>query len=294
MDIAFVGLGVMGGPMAGHLLHQGHRLRVYNRSTAKTEAWQQHFGGEACDTVAQAAAGAEVLITCVGNDDDLRQVCLGEFGAYEHLQPDALHVDHTTTSAVLARELSAAGQRHGVEFVDAPVSGGQAGAEQGKLTAMCGGHGDAYGRAIDVISAYVASHGHMGPVGHGQLAKMVNQICIGGLIQGLSEALIFGEQAGLDMNQVLDVIENGAAGSWQMRNRGRSMLKREFDFGFAVDWMRKDLAILLDEAGRHGLSLPVTEQVSRYYDEISADGGGRWDTSALITRLDRNKPADSS
>ncbi len=286
MDIAFIGLGVMGGPMAGHLHAEGHRVRVYNRSSDKALTWQARYGGEACESVPQAAAGAEVLITCVGADADVRQVCLGADGAYAHLAEDALHIDHTTTSAELAHELAACARQRGIGFVDAPVSGGQAGAENGSLTIMCGGEELAYERAADVFSAYAKRSGRMGPAGHGQLTKMVNQICIGGLIQGLSEAVVFGERAGLDLNKVLDVIEGGAAGSWQMSHRGRSMHLREFDFGFAVDWMRKDLAIVLQQAAAMRLNLPVTQQVSRYYDEISDHGGGRLDTSSLITRLD--------
>lgn len=286
MDIAFVGLGVMGGPMAAHLLRAGHRVRVYNRSSAKTEAWQTAHGGEACASVAEACGGADALITCVGHDDDLAQVCLGEDGAYAHLAPDALHIDHTTSSARMARQLSAAAAKAGHAFVDAPVSGGQAGAENGSLTIMCGGEVLAYERAAELMQAYARRHGHMGPAGHGQLTKMVNQICIGGLIQGLAEALHFGERAGLDMHAVLDVIEHGAAGSWQMSHRGRSMLSREFDFGFAVDWMRKDLGMLLVEADALGEALPVTRMVGAFYDELSASGAGRWDTSALIARLD--------
>ncbi len=286
MDIAFIGIGVMGGPMAAHLLRQGHRLRVYNRSPAKAITWQQRHGGEACESVAEAAGDAAVLITCVGRDEDLREICLGDFGAYAHLSPGALHVDHTTSSVGLARELAEIAASRDLAFVDAPVSGGQSGAEQGTLTVMCGGNEKAYARAASVFSAYATSHGHMGPAGSGQLAKMVNQICVAGLIQGLSEGLAFGERAGLDMNRVLDVIEQGAAASWQMQHRARTMLRREFDFGFAVDWMRKDLGYLLDQAEEMGLTLPVTRQVSQNYDAISAAGGGRWDTSSLITRLD--------
>ncbi len=286
MDIAFVGIGVMGGPMAAHLQRQGYRLRVYNRSPDKALAWQRRYGGEACASVAEAAGAAAVLVTCVGQDEDLREVCLGEFGAYAHLAPDALHIDHTTTSASLARELSVQAGRRGLAFVDAPVSGGQSGAEQGSLTIMCGGEEAAVVRAAAIFHAYAARHGHIGPSGSGQLAKMVNQICVGGLIQALAEGLAFGERAGLDMSRVLDVMEQGAASSWQMQQRGRTMLRREFDFGFAVDWMRKDLGYLLAEAQRLGLDLPVTRQVSAAYDAISAAGGGRWDTSSLITALD--------
>ncbi len=287
MDIACIGLGVMGGPMAGHLLAAGHRVRVFNRSPQKALDWQRRHGGECCQSVKEAVEGAAVLVTCVGNDADLSQVCLGEQGAYAWLGPAALHIDHTTTSARQARLLARHAGQRGLGFVDAPVSGGQAGAEHGSLTIMCGGREDDYLRACEVFAAYAKSHGHLGAAGNGQLSKMVNQICVGGVIQALAEALRFGEEAGLDMPAVLAVIEHGAAGSWQMSHRGRSMLQREFDFGFAVDWMRKDLGILLEEAAGLGLDLPLTERVSAYYDEISAGGGGRLDTSALIKRLDR-------
>lgn len=292
MDIAFIGLGVMGAPMAGHLHAQGHRLRVYNRSSAKALAWQERYGGEACDSIAQAASQADVLVTCVGNDDDLRQVCLGDDGAYVHMADDALHIDHTTSSAEVARTLADAAAKRNIAFVDAPVSGGQAGAEEGSLTIMAGGSDSAFSRAREIFGVYAKREGHMGPVGNGQLTKMVNQICIGGLLQSLSEALVFAEKAGLDVNAALDVIEHGAAGSWQMSHRGRSMHLREFDFGFAVDWMRKDLNILMGQARAMDIQMPITRLIQGYYDEISASGGGRWDTSALITRLDGPQDPD--
>lgn len=289
MHIAYIGLGVMGGPMAAHLCTAGHTLRVYNRTRSKAEAWQQRHGGQVCDSPAQAAEQADVLITCVGNDDDLREVCLAAtHGAYASLPAGALHIDHTTSSAQLARELDSRARSHSLRFVDAPVSGGQAGAENGALSIMCGGTQDDYQAAAVVFGAYAASHALIGPSGSGQLTKMVNQICVAGVVQGLAEGLKFGERAGLDMSQVLSVIENGAAGSWQMKNRGHSMLERAFDFGFAIDWMRKDLDIVATEAEQLGAALPITRQIQRYYDELSAAGRGRQDTSVLIARLDND------
>lgn len=280
----------MGGPTAGHLVTAGHTLRVYNRTRSKAEGWQQQYAGEVCDSPAEAAKGAEVVITCVGNDDDLREVCLHpQTGAYSALAQGGLHIDHTTSSAELARELETAAREHGLGFVDAPVSGGQAGAENGALSIMCGGRTADYQRAVAIFSAYAASHDLIGPAGSGQLTKMVNQICVAGVVQGLAEGLKFGELAGLDMSKVLGVIENGAAGSWQMKNRGRSMLKREFDFGFAIDWMRKDLGIVDAEGQRLAAPLSITRQIHAFYDELSSAGRGRQDTSVLIARLDDNQ-----
>ncbi|MEX8512186.1 MAG: NAD(P)-dependent oxidoreductase [Leptothrix ochracea] len=289
--LAFVGLGVMGGPMAGHLVRHGYRVQAYNRTLSKARAWQQAHQGvgaipaTVADTPREAALGADILMTCVGNDDDLRSVLLGPEGAFAGLKPGAVVVDHSTASANVARELHGLAQTVGIAFIDAPMSGGQVGAEKGLLTLMCGGEAQAFARVQPVLASYARAVTHVGPSGSGQLAKMVNQICIAGLLQGLSEALAFGEKAGLDMPQVLSVIGQGAAQSWQMDNRGLSMLADRFDFGFAVDWMRKDLGIVLDEAGRNGAALPVTEIVNRFYADLQALGGGRWDTSSLIRRL---------
>jgi 3-hydroxyisobutyrate dehydrogenase-like beta-hydroxyacid dehydrogenase len=284
---AFIGLGVMGFPMAGHLRAKGHEVTVWNRTAAKAEAWVAQHGGRAAPTAAMAAEGAEFVFACVGNDDDLRAVTTGPGGAFEGLAPGAVFVDHTTASAAVARELEAAAAARGAGFVDAPVSGGQAGAQNGTLTVMCGGVPAAYARAEPVIAAYARACRLMGPCGAGQLTKMVNQICIAGLLQGLAEGLRFAEKAGLDGGAVLDVISKGAAGSWQMENRGRTMLEGRFDFGFAVDWMRKDLGICLAEADANGAALPVTAQIDQYYKDVQAMGGGRWDTSSLIARLRR-------
>ncbi|PZQ49228.1 MAG: oxidoreductase [Rhodovulum sulfidophilum] len=284
-SVAFIGLGVMGYPMAGHLAAKGHSVTVYNRTAAKAEAWVAQYGGAWKPTPAEAAAGAEFVFSCVGNDDDLRSVTTGVGGVLETLAPGSVLVDHTTASAEVARELNEAATVKGAHFIDAPVSGGQAGAENGVLTVMCGGAAEVYARAEPLIMAFARSCRLMGPAGSGQLTKMVNQIAIAGLLQGLSEALAFAQAAGLDGEVVLDVISKGAAGSWQMENRGKTMLKSEFDFGFAVDWMRKDLGICLAEADRNGALLPATALVDQFYKEVQGLGGGRWDTSSLIRRL---------
>ncbi len=280
-----LGLGVMGYPMAGHLARAGHAVCVYNRSADKAAQWVAQCGGSLAATPCAAATGAEVVFCCVGNDDDLRSVVLGEQGALAGMAPGAVLVDHTTASAAVARELYAAALARGVQFVDAPVSGGQAGAENGALTVLCGAEPAVFDRVAPVMAAYAKACTRMGDVGSGQLAKMVNQICIAGLVQGLSEAIAFGEAAGLDMPAVLAAIGQGAAQSWQMDNRGATMLQGQFDFGFAVDWMRKDLAIVLDEARRNGAKLPVTALVDQFYAQVQAAGGGRWDTSSLLTLL---------
>jgi 3-hydroxyisobutyrate dehydrogenase-like beta-hydroxyacid dehydrogenase len=284
---AFLGLGVMGFPMARHLAAKGHEVTVYNRTGAKAEAWVQAHGGRAAPTPAEAARGQEIVFACVGNDDDLRQIAKGPDGALAGMEAGAIFVDHTTASADVARELFAEATARGVGFVDAPVSGGQAGAENGVLTVMCGGEPDVYARAEPAIMAYARACRLMGPAGSGQLTKMINQICIAGLVQGLSEGVHFGKRAGLDMEAVLDVISKGAAGSWQMENRGRTMTEGRFDFGFAVDWMRKDLGIVLDEARRNGAKLPVTALVDQFYADVQAMGGNRWDTSSLVARLEK-------
>ncbi|HST93577.1 MAG TPA: NAD(P)-dependent oxidoreductase [Microvirga sp.] len=285
--VAFLGLGVMGYPMARHLRAKGHEVTVYNRTAAKAEKWVSENGGRAAPTPREAAEDQEIVFACVGNDDDLRQVTLGTDGAFQGLTSGSLFVDHTTASAEVARELYAAAQEKGAAFVDAPVSGGQAGAENGVLTVMCGGDGDAYSRAEPVIMSFARACRLMGPAGSGQLTKMINQICIAGLVQGLAEGIHFGKRAGLDIEAVLDVISKGAAGSWQMENRGKTMNQGKFDFGFAVDWMRKDLAIVLDEARKNGASLPATAMIDQFYAEVQKMGGSRWDTSSLIARLDR-------
>jgi 2-hydroxy-3-oxopropionate reductase len=285
--VAFLGLGVMGGPMAGHLAKKGHDVTVYNRTAAKAEAWVKTYGGVSAATPRQAAEGAEIVFACVGNDDDLRGVVLGDDGALAGMKPGAVFVDHTTASAEVARELAAAAEAKGLGFIDAPVSGGQAGAENGVLTVMCGGEPATYAKVEGAIGAFARACRLMGPVGSGQLTKMVNQICIAGLVQGLSEGVHFAKRAGLDVEAVLDVISKGAAGSWQMENRGKTMNQGTFDFGFAVDWMRKDLGILLDEARRNGAKLPVSALVDQFYAEVQAMGGNRWDTSSLVARLER-------
>ncbi len=285
MKLAFVGLGVMGAPMAGYLAKGGHQVTVYNRTADRAARWVDRHGGTAAPTPAAAADGAEIVFVCVGNDDDVRGVAYGDDGILATLPPDAVLVDHTTASADLARELDARARGAGRHFLDAPVSGGQAGAEEGRLTVMVGGDPAVFARAEPVMALYGRAVTLMGPAGAGQLTKMVNQICIAGLVQGLSEGLAFAQRAGLDGDRVLDVISKGAAQSWQMDNRGRTMLKDAFDFGFAVDWMRKDLAIIADEARRNGARIPVTALVEQFYRAISAQGGGRWDTSSLITLL---------
>ena len=283
--IAFLGLGVMGGPMAGHLAKAGHEVCVYNRTTEKAKLWVETYGGHYADTPAGAVIDAEFVCACVGNDDDIRAVTIGENGAFGHMAKGAVFIDHTTASADVARALDEAARQTGFSFLDAPVSGGQAGAENGALTIMVGGTDEDFTQAEDVMRCYGAKVTLMGPSGAGQLTKMVNQICIAGLVQGLSEALNFGQKAGLDMERALDVISGGAAQSWQMVNRGHTMVKDEFDFGFALDWMRKDLRICFAEAAQNGADLPVTEIVSKFYDELSEQGFGRNDTSALIRRL---------
>ena len=283
--VAFLGLGVMGYPMAGHLARAGHHVTVYNRTAKKADQWVEEYGGKAARTPREAAAGAQVVFSCVGNDDDLRSVFLGADGAFAGMGKGAVAFDNTTASAKVARELEAEARKHGVHFIDAPVSGGQAGAVNGQLTVMCGGETAVFERAQPVAMAFAKAVTLIGGSGAGQLAKMVNQIAIAGLVQGLSEAIAFGQKAGLDMNQVLEVIGKGAAQSWQMDNRGKTMIEGKFDFGFAVDWMRKDLGLVLDEAKRNGARLPVTALVDQFYAAIQAQGGQRWDTSSLIRRL---------
>jgi 3-hydroxyisobutyrate dehydrogenase len=283
--VAFLGMGVMGYPMAGHLARAGHRVTVYNRSAAKAQAWVAEFGGRSAPTPREAAAGARIVFCCVGNDDDLRSVVLGPDGAFAGMERGALFVDHTTASAQVARELSAVASEAGLGFVDAPVSGGQAGAVNGMLTVMCGGEQASFDAARPVGMAFSRAFTLIGPSGSGQLAKMVNQICIAGLVQGLSEGINFGLAAGIDMKLVLDVIGKGAAQSWQMDNRGTTMVDDKFEFGFAVDWMRKDLGLCLDESRRNGAALPATALVDQFYGDVQRMGGGRWDTSSLIRRL---------
>ncbi len=287
--VAFLGLGVMGYPMAGHLARAGHQVTVYNRTVAKSVAWCDEFASSnrpaQAPTPRLAAQQADLVFCCVGNDDDLRSVTLGADGAFAGMKPGAVLVDHTTASASVARELHAAAKTLGLQFVDAPVSGGQAGAQNGMLTVMCGGDLAAFDAARPVAMAFSRAMTRVGDSGAGQLAKMVNQICIAGLVQGLSEAIAFGQQAGLDMNQVLDVIGKGAAQSWQLDNRGKTMVADQFDFGFAVDWMRKDLGLVLDEAKHNGARLPVTALVDQFYADVQHMGGKRWDTSSLIKRL---------
>jgi 3-hydroxyisobutyrate dehydrogenase-like beta-hydroxyacid dehydrogenase len=283
--VAFLGLGVMGFPMAGHLALAGHDVTVYNRSAPKADAWKKEVKGKSAATPALAAKDADFVFCCVGNDDDLRSVTLGEEGAFIGMKKGATFVDHTTASADIARELQVQAHALGLQFIDAPVSGGQAGAQNGMLTVMCGGDAKAFEAVKPVAMAFSRAFTLLGPAGAGQLAKMVNQIAIAGLVQGLSEAIAFGQKAGLDMNQVLEVIGKGAAQSWQMDNRGKTMIEGKFDYGFAVDWMRKDLGLVLDEARRNGARLPVTALVDQFYADVQAAGGKRWDTSSLITRL---------
>jgi 3-hydroxyisobutyrate dehydrogenase len=282
---AFLGLGVMGYPMAGHLKQAGHAVTVYNRTAAKAADWAGKHGGAHAATPREAARDCDIVACCVGNDDDLRSVVLGENGAFAGMKKGAVFVDHTTASANVARELAAQAAGLGLRFIDAPVSGGQAGAENGVLTIMCGGDAATFDEIKPVIMAYGRMAQCLGPVGSGQLAKMVNQICIAGLVQGLSEGVNFGMAAGLDMKQVLEVISKGAAGSWQMENRGKTMVDNKFDFGFAVDWMRKDLGLCIDEARRNGAPLPVTALVDQFYGDVQQMGGRRYDTSSLIKRL---------
>ena len=286
---AFLGLGVMGGPMAGHLHAKGHAVTVFNRTASKAEAWVvEHPGGRAATTPRLAAAGADFVLCCVGNDDDLRSVVMGEEGAFAGMKPGSVFIDHTTASAEIARELHAEASLRGLHFIDAPVSGGQVGAEKGLLTVMCGGDVEPFARAEPVIACFAKAVTLLGDSGSGQLTKMVNQLCIAGVVQGLAEALNFAQRAGLDGNQVLQVISKGAAQSWQMENRGSTMLADKFDFGFAVDWMRKDLGLCLEEARRNGALLPMAALVDQFYAELQTMGGGRWDTSSLIRRLQRH------
>ncbi|MGB3176768.1 MAG: NAD(P)-dependent oxidoreductase [Albidovulum sp.] len=283
--VAFLGLGVMGFPMAGHLAAKGHSVTVFNRSSAKAADWVKQHGGKAGSTPAEAAEGAEFVMACVGNDDDLRAICLGETGAFAGMRKGTTFVDHTTVSAAVTRELAAVAADAGLGYIDAPVSGGQAGAENGVLSVMCGGDEDIFAAANPIIDAYARICRRLGPVGAGQLAKMVNQICIAGLVQGLSEGLHFAEKAGLDIEELVEVISQGAAGSWQMANRHKTMADGKFDYGFAVDWMRKDLGICLATANENGASLPVTALVDQFYKDVQKMGGGRWDTSSLLARL---------
>ncbi len=284
-SVAFLGLGVMGYPMAGHLQAGGHAVAVYNRTAAKATAWVKQYGGKVAASPRQAAVGAEFVFACVGNDADLRQICLGDDGTFAGMHAGAVFVDHTTVSAAVTRELYGVAADRQIAFVDAPVSGGQAGAENGALSVMCGGDRRAFDRAAPLIAHYARICRLIGPSGAGQLTKMCNQIAIAGLVQGLSEALHFAEQAGLDGRAVIEVISQGAAGSWQMSNRYETMLADEFEQGFAVDWMRKDLGICLDAANEIGASLPVTALVDKFYEDVQKMGGGRWDTSSLIRRL---------
>ncbi|WP_444884235.1 NAD(P)-dependent oxidoreductase [Microbulbifer sp. PSTR4-B] len=283
--VAFIGLGVMGYPMAGYLAKAGHSVRVYNRTASRAEKWLGEYEGESFETPAEAAKGADVVFACVGNDNDLRQVVAGEQGAFATMEKGTLFVDHTTASADVARELAANGKEKGIGFLDAPVSGGQAGAENGVLTVMVGGEETDFERVKPLIDTFARAVTLLGPVGSGQLCKMVNQICIAGVVQGLAEGLHFAKAAGLDGEQVVDVISKGAAQSWQMENRSKTMLAGEYDHGFAVDWMRKDLAIVLQEAQHNGALLPVTALVDQFYSEVQAIGGSRWDTSSLFARL---------
>jgi 3-hydroxyisobutyrate dehydrogenase len=286
--VAFLGLGVMGYPMAGHLKNKGgHEVTVYNRTAAKSEQWVKQFGGKSAKTPKEAAAGQDFVMCCVGNDNDLREVTLGNDGAFKGMDKGTTFVDHTTASAEIARELYDASKKSGFKFVDAPVSGGQAGAENGVLTVMCGGDEDAFNNAKPVIDSYARACNLMGAPGAGQLAKMVNQICIAGLVQGLAEGIHFATKAGLDIEKLIATISKGAAQSWQMENRYKTMMAGKYDFGFAVDWMRKDLSICLDEARKNGANLPVAALVDQFYAEIQKMGGKRWDTSSLLARLDR-------
>jgi 3-hydroxyisobutyrate dehydrogenase len=285
LDLAFIGLGVMGYPMAGHLVRAGHRVTVYNRTAARAERWCAEFKGKRAPTPAEAARGARFVFCCVGNDEDVRAVVQGPDGAFSGMSHEAILVDHTTASAHLAHQLHAQARSLGVHFIDAPVSGGQAGAEKGQLTVMCGGDVHPFEQVEPVIRSYARAVTRIGPSGSGQLAKMVNQLCIAGLLQGLAEGIEFGRRAHLDMELVLKVIGQGAAQSWQMDNRGQTMVQDRFDFGFAVDWMRKDLGLCLDEARRNGCPLPLAALIDQFYAEVQAMGGGRWDTSSLIRRL---------
>jgi len=286
--VAFLGLGVMGYPMARHLSQKGHEVTVYNRTTAKADKWVAEFGGKVGKTPAEAAKGQDIVFACVGNDDDLRSVTLGADGAFGAMGKGTIFVDHTTASAEVARELSAAAKERGFDFLDAPVSGGQAGAENGQLTVMVGGEDAPFAVVQPVIMSFAKACRLLGPSGSGQLAKMMNQICIAGVVQGLAEAIHFGKRAGMDIEAVIEVISKGAAQSWQMENRYKTMNADKFDFGFAVDWMRKDLGIVLDEARGNGARLPLTALVDQFYADVQAMGGQRWDTSSLIARLEKD------
>ncbi|TLU66249.1 NAD(P)-dependent oxidoreductase [Thalassotalea litorea] len=288
-NVAFIGLGVMGYPMAGHLSKAGYSVNVYNRSAAKADSWTKEYQGSACPTPRQASINCDIVFVCVGNDDDVLAVCNGEDGVLAGLKPGAILVDHTTASAELATKLAALCEKQGNGFIDAPVSGGQAGAESGVLTVMCGGKPQTYAKVSPVMAAYSRFSQLMGPVGDGQKAKMANQICIAGIVQGLSEALNFASRAGLDTEKLVETISKGAAGSWQMENRSATMVNGEFEFGFAVDWMRKDLAIAFREAEKHQAQLPMTTMVDGFYEEIQELGGNRWDTSSLIALLQNRK-----
>tara|TARA_Y100000815_G_scaffold269700_1_gene292878 strand:+ start:89 stop:955 length:867 start_codon:yes stop_codon:yes gene_type:complete len=285
--LAFIGMGVMGAPMAGHLVAAGHDITVYNRSRGKSDAWAARYGGSVADTPAAAAAGCDAVLACVGTDDDLAEVTLGAEGAFAAMAPGALFVDHTTVSAAIARRLAEEGGAKGLHVVDAPVSGGQAGAENGKLSIMCGGSAEAMAKAEPIMAAYALRIVHCGEAGAGQTTKMCNQIAIAGVLQGLSESLRFAQASDLDLDKVFEAISGGAAQSWQMNNRWATMAKDEFDFGFAIDWMRKDLGLALDEAKRNGAMLPMTALVDQFYAEVQAMGGGRQDTSALVRRIKR-------
>ncbi|MFK8074937.1 MAG: NAD(P)-dependent oxidoreductase [Granulosicoccus sp.] len=284
-QVAFLGLGVMGYPMAGHLQKAGHSVTVYNRTAEKADRWAKEYGGTAAATPAEAAAGAEFVMCCVGNDDDLRSVVLGDTGALAGMSNESIFVDHTTASAQVARELAAVAAKNGIGFVDAPVSGGQAGAENGQLAIMCGGEQAHFDKANPIMDVYAKATERFGDVGSGQITKMCNQICIAGLVQGMSEAINFAEKSGLDAKQMASLVSQGAGGSWQLTNRADTMVDNKFDYGFAVDWMRKDLGIALDAAKEVGVSLPVTALVDQFYADVQQMGGGRWDTSSLIQRL---------
>ena len=284
-DVSFIGLGVMGYPMAGYLAANGHTVRVYNRTASRADQWISEHEGVACPTPASAATGSEVVFCCVGNDDDLRDVTLGDSGAFAGMKPGSVFVDHTTSSARVARELGTEAAKNRIEYVDAPVSGGQAGAENGQLTVMIGGKEAVVERVAPLIDCFARMQARLGDIGSGQLTKMVNQICIAGTVQGLAEALHFADQAGLDAARVIDVISKGAAQSWQMDNRAKTMIAGKFDYGFAVDWMRKDLGYVLEEARRNGSHLPVAALVDQFYSQVQALGGGRWDTSSLLVPL---------
>ncbi|WDD96781.1 NAD(P)-dependent oxidoreductase [Thalassomonas actiniarum] len=285
--VAFIGLGVMGYPMAGHLQQAGYAVTVYNRTQAKAKQWTEQYQGQMALTPKLAAEGADIVFVCVGNDDDLRSVVLGEDGAFSGMSKGTILVDHTTASADVARQLAEQAKLSGLAFLDAPVSGGEAGAVNGQLTIMVGGDETQFANVNTVMDAYAKFSKLLGPVGSGQLAKMMNQICIAGVVQGLAEAIHFGSNAGLDVEAVIEVISQGAAGSWQMNNRHKTMIKGEYDFGFAVDWMRKDLAIALDEARKNGSTLPLTALVDQFYADVQQSGGNRWDTSSLLTRLQK-------